>query len=122
MITMAGRKATQPPPVYFYRMEFDTQFPPGLRAFHTAELPMTVDLNYRPESADLSRQISAAWAAFARSGDPNHAGLPAWRPYDPADHQCMIFDIASRSGPDPQAAPRAVLFDALAGVAHWNPP
>ena len=25
--------------------------------------------------------MSEAWLAFARSGDPNHAALPAWKPY-----------------------------------------
>jgi para-nitrobenzyl esterase len=121
MITMADRKSAQRPPVYFYRMEFDTGFPPGLRALHTAELPMTVDLNFRPEAAGLSKQISGAWAAFARTGDPNHGGLPTWRRYDPRDKQCMVFNVASRSGPDPQAVPRAVLFEALAGSPLWNP-
>ena len=82
---------------------------------------MTVDLNFRPESAGLSKQISGAWAAFARTGDPNHAGLPMWRRYDPRDKQCMIFNVASRSGPDPQAVPRSVLFEALTDMPLWNP-
>jgi para-nitrobenzyl esterase len=121
MVTLADRKAMQPPPVYFYRMEMDTKLPPGLRAIHTAELPMTVGLTPRPEAADLARQISGAWAAFARSGDPNHAGLPAWRPYHPREQETMIFDLVSRSGPDPQAAPRAELLRALDGIRQWNP-
>jgi para-nitrobenzyl esterase len=121
MITMAERKLAQKPPVYFYRMEFDTRLPPGLGAIHTAELPMTVDLNWRPEAAALSTQISCAWAAFARSGTPNHAGLPRWHSYDPVGKHCMIFNLTSRSGPDPQAVPRAVLYAALAGVPLWNP-
>ena len=121
MLTMADRKSAQRPAVYSYRMEYDTGLPPGLRALHTAELPMTVDLNWRPESADLSKQISGAWAAFARSGDPNHSGLPRWDRYDPVGKHCMIFNLTSRSGPDPQAVPRAVLFEALAAVPLWNP-
>jgi para-nitrobenzyl esterase len=121
MVDMADKKAAQRPPVYFYRMEYDTQLPPGLRALHTAELPMTVDLAWQPEAAQLSRQISSAWAAFARTGDPNHAGLPNWGRYDQTDRACMIFDITSCFGPDPQQEPRASLYAAMAGVAHWNP-
>jgi para-nitrobenzyl esterase len=121
MVTLADRKAAQRPPVYFYRMEMDTGLPPGLRAIHTAELPMTVGLTPRPEAAALSRQISGAWAAFARSGDPNHAGLPEWRRYASARPETMIFDLVSRSGPDPQAVPRAALHRALAGIRQWNP-
>ncbi|GFE82427.1 carboxylic ester hydrolase [Steroidobacter agaridevorans] len=121
MVTMADRKAAQRPPVYFYRMELDTRLPPGLRAIHTAELPMTVGLSPRPDTAALTKQISATWAAFARSGDPNHAGLPTWKRYDSSSQNTMIFDITSRSGLDPQSAPRASLLEALAGVPLWNP-
>jgi para-nitrobenzyl esterase len=121
MVTMAERKAAQQPPVYFYRMELDTRIPPGLRALHTAELPMTVGLSPRPDTEPLARTISSAWAAFARSGDPNHAGVPRWNRYRPNRHDCMIFDLACRSGPDAQAVPRAALYEALAGHTHWNP-
>jgi para-nitrobenzyl esterase len=121
MVSMADRKATQRPPVFFYRMEMDTKLPPDLRTIHTAELPMTVGLCPRPEAAALSQQISGAWAAFARTGNPNHAGLPLWQRYSPTNHASMIFDLASRFGPDPQAAPRALLYSALAGVDQWNP-
>lgn len=90
-------------------------------AIHTAELPMTVGLTPRPEAAGLTRQVSAAWAAFARTGNPNHAGIPKWERYDPVAQRMMIFDVDSRSGPDPQTAPRAELYRALAGVDYWNP-
>lgn len=121
MVTMADRKSAQRRPVWFYRVEYDTKLPPDLRAIHTAELPMTVGLAWRPEQAPLAKQISGAWAAFARTGNPNHGGLPAWRRYDPSDRQTMIFDLTSRAGPDPQAVPRAVLYEALDAVPQWNP-
>jgi para-nitrobenzyl esterase len=121
MVMMADRKARQRPPVYFYRMELDTKLAPGLRSMHTAELPLTIGLSPRPEADVLTRQISAAWAAFARSGDPNHAGMPTWRPYQPANRECMIFDLSSRSGPDPQATPRALLYAAIAEAPQYSP-
>ncbi|MFT3727932.1 MAG: carboxylesterase family protein [Terricaulis sp.] len=121
MVAMATRKSAQAPPVYFYRMEFDTGIPPGLRALHTAELPMTVGLNARPQAANLCAQIYRSWAAFARHRDPNHHGLPGWRRFDASDRACMIFDERSRAGSDPQASPRDVLFAALAEKPFWNP-
>lgn len=121
MVTMADRKAKQRPPVYFYRMELDTKLPPGLRAMHTAELPLTIGLSPRPEADALTKQISGAWAAFARTGNPNHAAMPMWRPYDTAGAECMIFDRSVTSGPDPQAAPRALLYAALANRKQYNP-
>ena len=29
--------------------------------------------------------------AFARSGNPNHSGIPAWHPVTPQEPQCFIF-------------------------------
>jgi para-nitrobenzyl esterase len=121
MVTMADRKAQQSPPVYFYRMELDTRLPLGLRAMHTAELPLTIGLSPRPEADALTAQISSAWAAFARSGDPNHAGLPRWRPYRPGNQQTMVFNETSKSGPDSQAAPRTLLYAALGTAPQYNP-
>jgi hypothetical protein len=47
--------------------------------------------------------------------------MPMWRPYDTAGAECMIFDRSVRSGPDPQAAPRALLYAALANRKQYNP-
>lgn len=112
-VTIAGQKVQQRPPVFFYRMEYDTKITPGLRAFHTAELPLTVGLVWQFEAAELSRQLSSAWAAFARDLDPNHGQMPTWRRYDPASSECMMFNLQTRCAPDPQAAPRAKLLTAI---------
>jgi para-nitrobenzyl esterase len=112
-VSIAAHKVKQSPPVFFYRMEYDTHIAPGLRAFHTAELPLTVSLVWQPEAATLSRQISSAWAAFARNLDPNHDAMPRWRRYDPGLSECMIFDLHARCAPDPQAVPRKKLLTAI---------
>ena len=36
--------------------------------------------------------MNKAWAAFVRTGDPNHDGLPRWRPYEPGKRETMRFD------------------------------
>jgi para-nitrobenzyl esterase len=36
------------------------------------------------------------WCAFARSGDPSHAAIPAWPRHDPATRPTMILDRESR--------------------------
>jgi para-nitrobenzyl esterase len=79
-------------------------------AFHTAELPFVFDNVERcdsitgggAEAQRLAKQIAGAWTAFARTGDPNHAGLATWVPYDSARGSTMIFDIPSvaRAAPD----------------------
>ena len=35
-----------------------------------------------PEAFALSRQMSTAWVNFARTGNPNHSGLPHWPAYN----------------------------------------
>ena len=54
-------------------------------------------------------QIADAFVAFARSGDPNHAGLPRWEPVAPGGAATMIFDAMSRFDPDPDAVERAAI-------------
>jgi para-nitrobenzyl esterase len=82
-------------PVFMYYFTWNTPCGGGrLRAFHTAELPLAMRLVAHPEAEPLSRQISSAWAAFARTGDPSHAGLGAWPAYTVEERATMIFDAA----------------------------
>ena len=70
-------------------------------AFHSAELWYifgTYEKCWRPltgQDAALSRQISAYWANFAKTGDPNGPGLPRWTPYTAQSPQRLRlgFDI-----------------------------
>jgi para-nitrobenzyl esterase len=70
------------------------------RAYHCAELPFVFDNTDRAaaktggtvEARALAARVSEAWIAFARSGDPNHAGLPSWPRYDAARGALMVFD------------------------------
>lgn len=41
--------------------------------------------------AEVSRAMTDAWVAFARSGDPNVADRPQWRPYDPLADNHLEF-------------------------------
>ena len=57
--------------VYMYYFAWDTPCGEGkIKAFHTAELPLALRLVRYPESEQLSRQISGAWAAFAAMAAP----------------------------------------------------
>ena len=51
----------------------------------------------------LDRMAQSFWVNFARTGDPNGAGLPAWPRYDPGKD--LIFDFhpdgSAGAVPDP---------------------
>lgn len=57
----------------------------------------------------LQDQMMGAWHAFMRGGNPNHGGLPAWKPYDAKDHPTMIFDNNCRLVNDPASAERIAI-------------
>ncbi|HSW16682.1 MAG TPA: carboxylesterase family protein [Ramlibacter sp.] len=54
-------------------------------------------------------QMADAWVAFARSGNPNHAGLPAWQAYALQDRPTMVFGREPRLQADPLRAERLAL-------------
>jgi para-nitrobenzyl esterase len=42
-----------------------------------------------PEDQVVARTVNAYWANFAKTGDPNGAGLPRWPPFDPARNEIL---------------------------------
>lgn len=44
------------------------------------------------------------WTSFAKKGDPNAAGLPAWPPYKPEEEQVMLFGKDIKPGELPNKA------------------
>jgi para-nitrobenzyl esterase len=73
--------------------------------------PGTLTLGTAPGTLALGRQASAAWTAFARTGDPNDAkaGLPHWPRYDAASRATMVFNVKSRVENDPYAEFRKLM-------------
>ena len=64
----------------------------------------------RPERRH-ARQVrrGAAWASFARSGDPSVPGLPDWPAYGVPGRATMIFNDECRVEDDPDSKLRAML-------------
>jgi para-nitrobenzyl esterase len=56
----------------------------------------------------LSNLMQDAWVAFARSGDPNHPGLPGWLAYRPESRATLVFDATPSAIVDPQSEERTV--------------
>jgi para-nitrobenzyl esterase len=117
---LAERKAAQPAAVYLYVWEGRTSVDGGMmRAPHTTEIPFVFDnvalgpmlLGSAPATTLLGRQASAAWTAFARTGDPNDpkSALPHWPKYDAATRATMMFNLKSRVENDPYAEFRKLM-------------
>ena len=110
-ITQAERKAAQhTAPVYMYLFEWQTPVQGGkLKASHAIELPFVFDnvdkaallVGTGTDLQPLADKMSAAWAAFARTGNPDHAGLPHWPAYDTSTRATMIFNNECKVVNDP---------------------
>ena len=52
----------------------------------------------------LADKMSSAWIQFAKTGNPNVAGLPEWTPYTKENGALMIFNNTCelKSNPDTQ--------------------
>jgi para-nitrobenzyl esterase len=55
-----------------------------------------------PGAFALSKQLSKAWVNFARTGNPNHDGLPNWPEYTAESRATMFFDVPCRVRFDPE--------------------
>jgi para-nitrobenzyl esterase len=110
-ITQAERKAAQhAAPVYMYRFDWEPPvFGGKLKAAHGIEIPFVLDnINIAPgmvgtgaSPQPLADKISRAWTAFARTGNPNHPGLPHWPAYDASTRATMIFNNECKVVNDP---------------------
>jgi len=58
------------------------------------------------QARDLATKVSQAWINFARSGDPNHSGLPKWPAFSPDKVPTMIFDNKCEMKDDPDGTAR----------------
>jgi para-nitrobenzyl esterase len=82
-------------PTYVYSFDFEPTA--TLKAAHGAEIPFvfsnaTSDPNARPGAKETEDAMSEAWIAFARTGKPNHPGMPEWPTYNTTTRPMMVFD------------------------------
>jgi para-nitrobenzyl esterase len=106
----AEARARAGAPAFVYQVDFSSRTDPRRGAFHTMDIPLvfgTLDASGSQTGTGAdARAASAAmqdsFVAFARTGDPNHAGLPHWPHYDLTTRSTMVFDVRSRVEDDPR--------------------
>lgn len=119
VIAQATLKAEQrTAPAYVYWFQWQTPVLDGRpRAFHCSELPFVFANTDRcaamtgggADARALAAKMADAWIAFARTGRPGHAGLPAWPAFSPAVGQTMVFDTSCGVKNDPDKDEREAL-------------
>src|SRR6266850_1279881 len=57
----------------------------------------------------LQDRISAAWTNFARTGNPNHKGLPNWPAFDTTKRATMLFNNDCKVADDPNGEERRLV-------------
>jgi para-nitrobenzyl esterase len=101
----AGQRA------WLYRFDYHgMKYGKYLGSYHTAELPFLFDSFDRAgvqgfykgrdltAERELTRIMQAYWTNFARTGDPNGAGLPVWPAFTIANEQLQVLDTAGVKG------------------------
>jgi para-nitrobenzyl esterase len=114
-ITQAERKSAQgKAPAYLYLFNWEDEV---RKAFHTVEIPFAFDnaqlikrrANGSPEVEPLTKLMSETWVAFAKTGNPNHSGLPKWEPYNEKTRPTMVFNAETKVVSDPTKTDRLLL-------------
>lgn len=114
----AGLQSERKNDVYVY---YFTRKPPATAAFkkyksfHTAEVGYAlgnlsfINREWEPIDYSLSSIMSSYWVNFARSGNPNGKGLPAWPLYTKHESRVIIL----REVPTPATLPSKAALDFL---------
>jgi para-nitrobenzyl esterase len=109
-VAQAERKAAQGgAPAFLYIFAWETPVYGGkLKSPHGADIdfvfgqPGASPLSAAgPARAKLADEVSGAWIAFARNGDPNHRVLPHWPAYGVDERETMVFGRETRLIKDP---------------------
>jgi len=106
VLRTAAAKAAQGDPVYTYLFAWRS---PVLdytwAAGHSSEIGLVFAnpdeeeqaLGGGPVVGRLADEMSSAWIAFARTGDPNARGVPRWPRYTAAQPATLVFDTKSEA-------------------------
>ncbi len=100
-------------PVYAYQYNYGSPYSPI--PVHTAEISFVFGTLTPamlspagpppgPRDRELSEQMMSYWINFARTGNPNDAGLPIWPEYATEDSTVMVFGEATSAAPESDTA------------------
>lgn len=106
-VTQANKKSNlkDGAPVYMYFFGWQSPAMDGkYKAWHCMELPFVFDNIEKcqqmtgggKDAYKLAAKMSPAWINFAKTGNPNHKGIPKWDPYTENKGATMYYDNVCR--------------------------
>ncbi len=111
------RTALGKAPTWMYVFAWETPVL-NLRAPHTLEIPFVFHHiddctsmvgTITPPMRKLEADTAGAWVALGRKGNPNHKGIPHWKPYTLSNRSVLLFDTPCRVENDPTGEVRQIL-------------
>ena len=105
-------------PAYLYFFNWRSPVHKGqMKAYHTLDIPFAL---YNIDQAAsmtgamqdryaLAHKMSAAFAAFARTGNPNHRDIPMWPAFNARTYPTMVFGNECKVVDDPNREERLAL-------------
>lgn len=126
MVIESELRAAQKGPTWIYNFTWKSPADGGKwGAPHTIDIPFAFDnlelaaptvsadgIHPSAEAQQLAALYSDTLINFARTGDPNHPGLPHWPRYDLANRQTMLWDTPVRVEDDPRGDERKLIAQA----------
>jgi para-nitrobenzyl esterase len=114
-LIQAEQRARIGAPAWMYQLDFGSPIDGGkLRAFHSFDIALVFDNLDKPGSKTgtgpaarkVANQMSEAFLAFARTGDPNCAAIPAWGKYALPQRSTLVINETSAMIDDPRKEER----------------
>jgi para-nitrobenzyl esterase len=93
-------------PVWLYELDWHTSVDGGKWGSpHAVDAALVFDnaaisasmVGSGPDPQRIADQMTSAWLAFARTGDPNGEAMPHWPAYKPPERTTMVIDRQSKA-------------------------
>jgi para-nitrobenzyl esterase len=115
-LIQAEQRARIGAPAWMYQLDFGAQTDPKMGAYHSYDIALvfgTLDAKGSmtgtgPAAVKVRDQLSAAFATFARTGDPNCAAIPAWEKYTLPRRPTLVVNETSAMVDDPRREEREI--------------
>ncbi len=114
-LIQAEQRARIGAPAWMYQLDFGSPIDGGkMRAYHSFDIALVFDnlaaagsrTGTGPDARAVAHQMSEAFIAFARTGDPNCAAIPAWGEYTLPKRETLVIDVTSKIVDDPRREER----------------